>query len=130
MPICWFDGIKHVTTENNETSEVIRKWNFSGLVPRPDPLSISSRFQADRVSYGELFDDADAVPLDRVGGASTKRENQIIAQIQHGDTLQAICLRYNCSVSTTVEGDLGYRRLLTILLLSFAAGRAEADKQN
>lgn len=57
------------------------------------------------MSYGEFFDDADVdgggVPLGRIAGVVPRRENQIIAQVQDGDTLQAICLRYNCSVSTT-----------------------------
>lgn len=34
-----------------------------------------------------------------VGVGVPRRENQIVAQVQEGDTLQAICLRYNCSVS-------------------------------
>lgn len=51
------------------------------------------------MSYGEFFDqpEEDGVALASV--AVPKKENQIVAQVQEGDTLQAICLRYNCSVS-------------------------------
>lgn len=61
---------------------------------------IFCRFQADRVNYEELFDDPDTdggVALGRISGTVPRKENHIVAQI-NGETLQAICLRYNCSV--------------------------------
>lgn len=56
------------------------------------------RIHTDRPHYGEFFDQSndDGLPL---GSVSNRRENQILAQIQEGDTLQAICLRYNCSLA-------------------------------
>lgn len=50
--------------------------------------------------YTQHFDDdTDYVPMQRVSQVPTKFENTIEAQVQVGDTLQALALRFHCSVA-------------------------------
>ncbi|XP_055836707.1 lysM and putative peptidoglycan-binding domain-containing protein 4 [Episyrphus balteatus] len=50
--------------------------------------------------YTQHFDDAtDFLPMQRVPQTQSKFENTIEAQVQDGDTLQALALRFHCSVA-------------------------------
>lgn len=67
-------------------------------------------YRVRNAEYRELLDNNDAIDTDDQRQIQMQRqrrirqENTLEAQIQPGDTLQAIALRYNCTVSTIRNG--------------------------
>lgn len=65
------------------------------------PLSYVNRIKSQRnyVDYKEILDYSDDTDQNiPMNSHSIRKENVLEAQIQSGDTLQAIALRFNCTV--------------------------------